>query len=132
MKPKNLNPMRNKKPSKKEIELLTNSLRTAIEADREFIVIAELKDNALSAGSGRKTLIPFLVGCMMANRETADLVMNAAVNYVRAKIEDGLCKDCPGKDDCERLEDLCDMAKTDSTLKKELELLESLMQPGKN
>ena len=129
---KNLNPMNTKTPSKQDIDLIVYSLRKAIESGHQFMVIADLGGNALTAGSTHKKLIPFLVGCMMANNETADLVMNAAVNFIRAKIEDGLCKDCPGKGECKRLEDLCDEAKNQPTFKKELDLLESLLQPGKN
>lgn len=132
MEPINLNPMNNKKPTKAEIDFLLKQIKEAIENGRNFFIMAEMRDNAMGAGSGRKDLIPFVVSCMMANKGTADLILNAAINYVRTKVQDELCKDCPGKKDCEKLEEICDEAKVDTSLKKELDLLQSLMKPGKN
>jgi hypothetical protein len=124
--------MNTKRPNANEVDLILNELRKALEAGRAFLVMAEMPGNAMAAGSGRKKLVPFMVGCMMANEYTADLIMNAAMNFIREKIEDEVCNDCDKINECTKIAEMCATAVKDLGLKKEFPLFEKMQKPCKN
>ena len=124
--------MNTHKPHPNEINLILQELRKALEDGRAFLVMAEMPGNAIAAGSGRKKLVPFMVSCMKANEYTADLIMNAALNFIRTKIEDEICKDCDKIDECTKIAEMCATAVTDLGLQKDFTLFEKMKKPCKN
>ena len=107
------------KPSKEQSETLLEALRYALESGNEFMVIADLGETALHAGSGKESLLEFVVGCMMSNDETAQLIMNCAMNFIANKIMQDVCGKCEKAETCTKKKKMCnpeevfDMIKTD-------------------
>lgn len=121
-----------KKVTQQEIEVLLRFLKKAIQGNLAFVVMAEGRGNAMTAGSGKKELIPFLVGCMMSNPETADLIMNTALNFIREKMSEEVCGDCEKKGECRRIKEMCDTPDLMKKMKQGIVDLENMIKSSMN
>ena len=86
----------------------------------------------MTAGSGKENLLPFIVGTMMSNPQTADLIMNAALNFIREKMSDEMCSDCEKKADCKRISEVCDTPDLIKKMKEGLSDFENMIKSSKN
>ncbi len=92
----------------------------------------DLGPNALSVGSGKTQLIEFLVNCMMSSQETADVFLNAVMNYISNRILQDVCDGCDKSKTCEKKESNCDPENLYDEIKSQLEMAMKLTKVGKN
>ena len=121
-----------KNPTEAQIEDLIKALRFALKNGNEFLVIADLGHHAFNAGSGKLSLVEFIVRCMMADGRTAELFINVVMNYMSNRIMQDLCDKCDKASSCKEREDHCDPENLYSDLKAQLELALKLTKSGMN
>ena len=96
------------------------------------MVMADIGPQALSAGSGRLSLVEFMVTCMIADQQTAELLINVVMNFISNKILNDMCGKCDKEDTCEKRENNCDPETLYSDIKAQLELALKLTKSGMN
>lgn len=111
-----------KEPTADQIKTLLDALRFAMKNGNDFMVIADLGENGVSAGSGRMSLVEFLVNCMMANGETAELFINVVMNFLSNKILQDVCGNCDKSEACRKKQSSCDPENLYSDIQAQLEL----------
>lgn len=121
-----------KEPSKEQTETLLDALRYALESGNEFMVIADLGEAAIHAGSGRESLLEFVVSCMMANDETAQLILNCAMNFMANKIMHDVCDKCEKAEACGKKQKMCDPEEVFNLIKTDLEKALNFTKSGLN
>ena len=119
-------------PSKEQSETLLEALRYALESGNEFMVIADLGETAVHAGSGRESLLEFVVGCMMANEETAQLIMNCAMNFMANKILNDVCGNCEKAEACKKKDKACNPEEVFNIIKTDIEKVLKMTKAGLN
>lgn len=115
-----------------QIEMLTNALRCAMQSNRPLFVMMDLGENAISVGSGKKSLVEFVVNCMMSSPETADLLINVVMNYISNRILQDVCGNCDKSEACGKKQSSCDPENLYGDIKSQLEVAMKLMKIGKN
>ena len=121
-----------KEPSQAQIESMLQALRCAMQHGNSFFVMADLNNNALTAGSSRMSLVEFMVNCMMADGETAELLLNAVMNYISNTILQDVCGKCDKSEVCGKKQSSCDPENLFGDIKSQLEVAMKLMKFGKN
>lgn len=119
-------------PSKEQSETLLEALKYALESGNEFMVIADLGETALHAGSGKESLLEFVVNCMMSNEETAQLIMNCAMNFLSNKIMQDVCANCEKAEACRKKDKACDPEEVFNMIKTDLAAAIKLTKSGLN
>ncbi len=121
-----------KEPSQAQNESMLQALRCAMQHGNNFFVMADLNNNALTAGSSRMPLVEFMVNCMMADSETAELLLNAVMNFISNKILQDVCGNCDKSENCHKKQNHCDPENLFGDIKSQLEVAMKLMKFGKN
>jgi hypothetical protein len=121
-----------KAPSEAQIETLLQLLRIAMKNGNDFFVMADLETAALNAGSGKMDLLEFMVSCMLANGETAELLVNVVMNFLSNKILQDVCGNCNKSDSCQKKEANCDPEHLFADIKTQVEMALKLTKIGKN
>ena len=121
-----------KNPSKEQSETLLEALRYALESGNEFMVIADLGESAVHAGSGHESLLEFVVSCMMANEETAQLILNCAMNFMANKIMHDVCDKCEKAETCGKKKKMCNPEEVFDMIKNDLQEAIKLTKSGLN
>ncbi len=121
-----------KAPSDAQINSLLQALRIAMKNKNEFFVMADLNPHALTAGSAKLDLLAFMVKCMSANDEIAELLINVVTNFIANKILNDLCSHCDKADSCEKQKTKCNPENLYSDITSHLEAAIKLTKPGLN
>lgn len=121
-----------KEPTAAQTESMMQALRFAMKNGNEFMIMADIGPNALTAGSGRLSLVEFMVKCMIADQQTAELFINVVMNFMSNKILNELCGNCDKADICEKRENNCDPETLYSDIQAQLELALKLTKSGMN
>ena len=94
--------------------------------------MADLDSCALNAGSGKMKLLEFMVNCMMANKETAEFLINVVMNYISNRVLQDVCGNCDKSAACKKKEANCDPENLFDDIKTQLEMALKLTKAGMN
>lgn len=111
---------------------LLKALKAVLDKGNDFAIMLDLDTHALMAGSDRMRLVEFLATCMLVDEDTAQLLMNAVLNYILNKLNVEGCDSCPAREGCDGVKKAKQRECGDEALVHTLKKLLSQMRVAKN